>query len=115
HMAAQGSLALPSLRTIYRILCRTGLSQGRRCHGRRRPPPPPRGWYLPDLADRSAELDSFDIILNLLLFGRTPIETLNGVSLHGGLTASWPIAGPVTSAAVVRCLVEHWQRAGLPA
>lgn len=29
---------------------------------RQRRPTPPKGWYLPDLADGKAELDSFDFV-----------------------------------------------------
>jgi hypothetical protein len=50
---------LPSLRTIGRILERPGALDGRR---RVRRPAPPRGWYLPRVAARRAELDSFDIV-----------------------------------------------------
>jgi hypothetical protein len=31
--------------------------------------PPPRGWYLPEVAQDRAELDSFDIIEGLALHG----------------------------------------------
>src|SRR4051794_3647736 len=50
----QGVAALPSLRTINRILARRGALDGRR---RTRRPPPPRGWYLPELATARVELD----------------------------------------------------------
>src|SRR4051794_9980960 len=43
----QGVAAVPSLRTINRILARRGALDAR---PRIRRPPPPRGWYLPDLA-----------------------------------------------------------------
>ena len=50
---------VPSVRTIGRILARRGaLDAGRRL----RRPPPPSGWYLPAVAGRRAELDSFDTI-----------------------------------------------------
>jgi hypothetical protein len=39
---------------------------------------------------------------------------LNAVSLHGGLSASWPVESPVTSERTVLSLVEHWRAAGLP-
>src|SRR3990172_1340505 len=44
---------LPSLRTIGRILERRGALDGRR---RIRRPAPPRGWYLPKVANRRAEV-----------------------------------------------------------
>ena len=37
------------------------------------------------------------------------VEVLNGVSLHGGLVASWPQEGCVTSAAVIDALIEFWR------
>jgi transposase len=102
---------LPSLRTIGRILERRGLLDGRR---RVRRPAPPRGWYLPKVAARRAELDSFDIVEGLVIHGGTNVEVLNGISLHGGLPASWP-KGTITAKIVVKALLEHWRRYGLPA
>src|SRR5205823_8232048 len=89
---------LPSLRTINRILARRGALDG---HRRVRRPPPPRGWYLPAVAARQAELDSFDIVEGLAMQGGRQVEVLNGVSVHGGLAASWPGAAPVTARGVV--------------
>jgi hypothetical protein len=97
-------------RTIGRILERRGALDGRR---RIRRPPPPRGWYLPRLAGARAELDSFDIVEGLVLRGAAAVEVLNGISLHGGLPASWPKA-KITAKTVVEALVEHWRRHGLP-
>jgi hypothetical protein len=55
---------VPALRTIGRVLERRGaLDHGRRA--RRLAPPP--GWYLPDVARRQRELDSFDIVEGLYL------------------------------------------------
>ncbi len=42
-----GLEAIPSIRTIGRILERRGTLDGRK---RVRRPPPPRGWYLPKVA-----------------------------------------------------------------
>ena len=83
----QGVAAVPSLRTINRILARRGALDGR---GRTRRPPPPPGWYLPDVAAARAELDSFDIVEGLVIKDGPQVEVLNGVSLHGGLVVSWP-------------------------
>jgi hypothetical protein len=92
------------------VLRRLGLLDARvRC----RRAPPPRGWYLPLLAEGSAELDSFDTVEGLFIAGGTEVEVLNVMSLHGRLSASWP-QGRFTSPAVMRCLREHWQRHGLP-
>src|SRR5262249_11519401 len=42
------------------------------------------------------------------------VEVLNGVSLHGGLVASWPTSSPVTATFTVAALEEHWRAVGLP-
>jgi hypothetical protein len=107
----QGVAAVPSLRTINRILARRGALDGRR---RTRRPPPPRGWYLPDLAAAQVELDSFDIVEGLVIKDGPQVEVLNGVSLHGGLVVSWPTVSPVTAEMTVRSLTEHWRGVGLP-
>src|SRR3954447_9973305 len=109
-LVERGVTPLPTVRTIGRILERRGALDGRR---RVRRPAPPPGWYLPDLAGRRVELDSFDIVEGLVIKGGTPVEVLNGISLHGGLTASWPM-GVVTAKAVVEALLEHWRAVGLP-
>ena len=110
-LQAQGLTDLPSVRTIHRILQRRGALDSR---GRVRRPPPPRGWYLPDLAKGRTELDSFDIIEGLVIQGGSPVEVLNGVSLHGGLPVSWPGIAPVTAKKTVTALLEHWREVGLP-
>jgi hypothetical protein len=107
----QGLAAVPSVRTINRILARRGALDRRQ---RARRPPPPTGWYLPDVAAAKAELDSFDIVEGLVIKDGPEVEVLNGVSLHGGLVASWPTAAPVTAALTVTALTEHWRAVGLP-
>jgi hypothetical protein len=57
-----GSSALPSVRTIGRILRRRGLLDGQRRVRRAAPPP---GWYLPKVTQQLAELDSFDVVEDL--------------------------------------------------
>jgi hypothetical protein len=113
HQAlVDGAVAqVPSVRTINRILGRRGALDGRQ---RTRRPPPPTGWYLPDVAQAVAELDSIDIVEGLVLKEGPHVEVLNAVSLHGGLTASWPVEAPVTAARTVASLVEHWRAVGLP-
>ena len=106
----RGVTPLPTIRTIGRILERRGALDGRR---RVRRPAPPPGWYLPDVADRRAELDSFDIVEGLVIKGGTSVEVLDGIALHGGLTASWPM-GVVTAKAAVEAILEHWRAVGLP-
>ena len=70
--------------------------------------------YLPPVAARRHELDNLDIIEGLVIKGGPQVEVLNGVSLHGGLVASWPVPASVTAKLVVECLVEHWREFGLP-
>jgi hypothetical protein len=108
----RGVTPLPSARTIGRILVRRGALDGRR---RSRRPAPPPGWYLPDLARRRVELDSFDVVEGLVIADGPRVEVLNGVSLHGGLVVSWPQAAAVTAPVVVADLIEHWRAWGLPA
>jgi Homeodomain-like domain len=109
-LAENTILPLPSVRTIGRILERHGAFDAPR---RKRRPAPPIGWYLPDVAGGTAEVDSFDIVDGLVIEGGPQVEVLNGVSLLGGLVVSWPGTG-VTAMSVVRCMAEHWQAVGLP-
>ena len=102
--------AVPSVRTIGRILERRGVLDGQR---RVRRPPPPKGWYLPDVAAGRAELDSFDIVEGLVIQGGLNIEVLNGVSLHGGLCTSW-VQTTITAKITVERLLAHWREHGLP-
>lgn len=102
--------AIPSLRTIGRILDRNGALDGRR---RTRRPPPPRGWYLSDVRACRAELDSFDIVEGLVIRGGTSVEVLNGISLHGGLCMS-RVSSLITAKSTVQTLLEHWREHGLP-
>lgn len=101
--------AAPSVRTIGRILERHGALDGRR---RTRRPAPPAGWYLPEPAE-GVELDSFDVVEGLVIEGGLNVEVLTGISLHGGLAEAWPRAR-ITAKSVVRALVRHWRRCGLP-
>jgi hypothetical protein len=107
----RGLEAIPSIRTIGRILERRGALDGRK---RVRRPPPPRGWYLPEVATGRAELDSFDVVEGLVIKDGPQVEVLNGIALHGGLAASWPMTAPVTAKAVAEALIEHWRASGLP-
>ena len=99
----------PSIRTIARVLGRRGLLDGT-ARVRRRPPP--RGWYLPAVATRAAELDSFDVIEGHWI-RRAEVDVLTAVSLHGGLVAAWP-GPPLRSGHIVRRLVDHWSEVGRP-
>jgi hypothetical protein len=102
---------VPSIRTSGRILDRRGALDG---HKRVRRPPPPRGWYLPEVAQGDAELDSFDVVEGLVIKDGPQVEVFNGIALHGGLAASWPRIAPVTARAVTAALIEHWRQVGLP-
>src|SRR3954468_602886 len=111
ELARRGVQPLPAVRTLNRILQRHGAFDGQR---RRRRPPPPVGWYLPDLAARRVELDSFDVVEGLVLKGGPEVEVLNGVSLHGGVVVSWPTASAVTAVFTAESLTAHWREVGLP-
>ena len=50
---------VPSRATINRVLLRNGAVDSAR---RQRRAPPPKGWYLPEVAQGRAELDTFDFI-----------------------------------------------------
>ncbi len=106
-----GMHAVPAVRTIGRILERRGALDARR---RVRRPPPPRGWYLPQVAAGQAELDSFDVIEDLVIEGGIHVDVLTALSLHAGLAGAWPV-GVVTTDVVLEALVAHWQALGLPA
>lgn len=112
ELQRRGVTPLPSVRTVGRILARRGALDA---HRRVRRPAPPPAWYLPDLARRRAELDSFDVVEGLVIADGPRVEVLNGVSLHGGLVVSWPRAAALRAKDVVGCLIEHWRAQGLPA
>jgi hypothetical protein len=105
-----GAVHPPSVRTVGRILKRAGVLDIER---RVRTTAPPIGWYLPEVAAGRAEVDSFDTVSGLLLEGGIDIVVLNGISLHGGLVASWP-EDAITAVLTASRLVEHWKRFGLP-
>jgi hypothetical protein len=106
----RGSEKPPSVRTIGRVIERSGALDAQR---RVRRAAPPVGWYLPEVAGRRAELDSFDIVSGLVLAGGVEVVVLNGISLHGGLVTSWP-EHSITAERTASLLVEHWTQFGLP-
>jgi hypothetical protein len=59
-------------------------------------------------------LDGFDLVEGLVIRGGIQVEVLNGLSLHGGLVASWPHTPAITASFVVEALLEYWQAVGLP-
>ena len=101
----------PSEAAINRALSRLGLQDGVR---RIRRPAPPKGWYLPTVAAGRAELDCFDFIEGLKIANGPLIDVLTAKSLHGALTDAWPMAS-ASASDTVPCLLERWQRDGLPA
>ena len=101
---------VPPIRTINHVLKRRGQFDGFR-RIRRTPPPP--AWYLRRVADRKAELDSFDIVEGLMLEGRRDVEVLNAISIHGGLVESWP-KERITAKIAVECVLKHCRRFGTP-
>lgn len=111
ELTDRGYGPVPSVRTIGRIFRRRGVLDG---HVRIRRPAPPRGWYLPAVAARQAELDSVDMIEGLVIQGGIDVEILTALSLHGGLPGAWP-GPPVTAKVVVAALIEHWRTVGVPA
>jgi hypothetical protein len=102
--------AVPSLRTIGRILERGGALDYRR---RVRRAPPAKGWYLGDLAQRRAELDEFDFVAGRVIRGGIEVEVLKVISLHGGLAGSFPEA-PYDTDLTIQATLAHWQEVGLP-
>ena len=54
------------------------------------------------------------MVEGLVIKGGPQVEVLNGISLHGGLAASWPVEASVTAKVVVESLIEHWRAFGLP-
>lgn len=111
ELERRGSKPLPSVRTIGRILLRRGMLDGRR---RVRRPPPPPGWYLRRVADRKAELESFDFVEGLVIRGGVDVMVFNAMSVHGGLASSW-VESSWTAKKTVETLVSHWREQGLPA
>ena len=107
-LAEEGQQPLPCERTIHRILQRHGALDSQR---RRRRPAPPLGWYLCGVVAGREELDQTDIVSGLVIAGGTDVETLNIVSLHGGLVDSF-VAGDTDTRRVREALVCRWRPGG---
>jgi hypothetical protein len=106
----RGLKKIPSVRTIGRILLRRGALDGRR---RVRRPPPPKGWYLPRVAAKHADVDCFDFIEDLRLRGGADVNIMTAISLHAGLCASW-VRSSWTANVTAETLIAHWRAHGLP-
>jgi Homeodomain-like domain len=105
------SSALPSVRTIGRILRRRGLLDGQRRVRRAAPPP---GWYLPEVAQQLAELDSFDVVEDLRMENLGLFQLFTTRALWGSLAEAWP-ARVASTSFILQALQAHWQCHGLPA
>lgn len=103
-------VAVPSARTIARILQRAGLTPQKR----RRHPPPPAGWYLPMVAAGEAELDQLDVVEGLHLRRGGPVEVLTGISLWGKLALAVPRQTGWRIESITPALTAHWRKWGAP-
>ena len=101
---------VPSKPTIHRVLLRNGAVDSAR---RQRRPPPPKGWYLPEVAQGRAELDTFDFIEDLKIAGGPIIDVLTATSLHGGLADAWPMLER-TAQNTLLAVLQRWRQDGLP-
>ena len=101
---------VPSEASINRVLSRLGLQDAVRRIRRRAPP---KGWYLPAVVAGREELDSFDFIEDLKIADGPLIDVLTAKSLHGALADAWPMVS-MSARSTVPCLLERWQRDGLP-
>jgi transposase-like protein len=110
RMQENGCNQLPSRATVNRILARHDRLKKR---GRRRHKSPPPGWYLPRVAQKIAEVDQFDYVLDLFITGGESFCVLNGVALHSGLVCSAPQTR-TTAENVEKTLLSHWRQFGLP-
>jgi transposase-like protein len=104
-------LAVPSVRTLGRILRRNGLLDGQPRVRRAAPPP---GWYLPAVAQPRAELDAFDVIEDLRLEGAGLLQVFTTRALWGPVVRAWP-AGVASTSLVLEALQAHGRRHGRPA
>lgn len=111
ELLALGKANVPSVRTIGRILDRNGALDGLRRIRRQAPPP---GWSLPEVASGRRDVDSFDIVEDLVIRGGQDVNVLTGIRLHGGLCAAWPLA-QITAKTTVESLITHWREQDLPA
>jgi len=110
-MLSAAVVPVPAVATISRILLRRGAVDAVR---RQRRPPPPKGWYLPEVAQGHAEVDCFDVIVDLKIKTGPWFSVLTAVALLGGQVQAWP-REQLGSPGVVQCLLAHWRELGLSA
>lgn len=109
--AGNSKAKLPSLRTIGRILKTHGALDGVR---RVRRTAPPAGWYLPDVAAGSAELDAFDVIEDLPLEAGPRLDVLTTRALWGSVCGAW-VSAALRARWLCARLETHWRQHGCPA
>lgn len=111
ELLRQGEAAVPTIRTIGRILARRdAVHRGRR---KRRPGPPP-GWHLPAVGHGRAELDSVDVVEGLAIKAGPAFELLTVVSLHGGVAGVYLSQPSYRAPHVLTACLVHWQAHGCP-
>jgi hypothetical protein len=69
---------------------------------------------LPAVLAGRAELDCFDFIEDLKIADGPLVDVLTAKSVHGSLTNAWVMQSQSTKG-TIPCLLERWQRDGLPA
>lgn len=108
--AERPKVKLPSLRTIGRILKAHGALDAVR---RVRRPAPPAGWYLPDVAAGTAELDAFDVIEDLPLEAGPRLDVLTTRALWGSVCGAW-VSAALRAQWLCTRLETHWRKHGCP-
>ena len=109
--AGSSKAKLPALRTIGRILKAHGALDGVR---RVRRSAPPAGWYLPDVAAGTAELDAFDVIEDLPLEAGPRLDVLTTRALWGSVCGAW-VSAALRACWLCERLEIHWRQHGCPA
>ena len=100
----------PSRRTIGRILKAHGALDGVRRVRRASPPP---GWYLPDVAAGTAELDAFDVIEDLPLEAGPRLDVFTTRALWGSVCGAW-VSAVLRARWLCERLETHWRQHGCP-
>ena len=108
--AERPTAKLPSLRTIGRILKAHGALDGVR---RVRRSAPPAGWYLPDVAAGTAELDAFDVIEDLPLEAGPKLDVFTTRALWGSVCGAW-VSADLRARWLCARLEIHWRQHGCP-